>query len=207
MNGYEAFLRFLEKTAPETFDRLLVIEATPGERDEAVALGCRLHQLGLLGEERRESLWDAVQEAFEYSGAYGFLEVDGMLEMFGVARVRAFLSGERDGGYKGLERLYDWLTEDMSSMDTDTAERGLEVLDSYHSAAAPVLKALDVLEEEGLQELKEQVQYAAGRLQEKLSEMEENKSRREDHDYDSYKEQWREERYELEHGLFSDVDE
>jgi len=203
--GSDAFLRFFERTVPDRLDELLVSEATPGEPDDAVELGCRLNELDLLTETRRESLWTSVQEAFEQSGAYGFLEVEGMPEMFGVERTRAFLAAEVDGGYEGFARLYDWLTEDMSSVDA--AEQGLEVLERYHAAAAPLFSALGVLQEVGRRDLEAHVQYVAGRLQEKRAEIEDNDARRAEYHYDHYKESWREERYELEHGLFSDVDE
>ncbi len=203
--GSETFIRFLDKTVPHVIDNLLAIEATPGDTDNAVELGSRLQRLGLLTDARREALWTSVQDAFEETGAYGFLEVEGVSETLGAGTLREFLTAERDGGYKGFGRLVGWLTEDVSSRGA--VEHGIEVLDRYEQMAAPTFQAVEVLDEDGLQELREQVKYASGLIQEKMSAIEENEAHRDDHDYDSHKEAWREERYELEHGLFSDVDE
>ena len=208
--GSEAFLRFLDSTAGAKLDALLVTGADPDEPDEGVRLARRLHALGLLTATRTESLWAVATKSFRYNGAFGFLDEEGVVEVFGVERVRLFVSAERDGGYRGLERLFDWLTQDSASFDNAAAGEGLEILERYQRATARAYRALGMVDDEEVErlfELEDMVKQTASLLLDRASEGELNKSRREDYDYEYYEEQWREERYELEHGLFSDVDE
>lgn len=79
--------------------------------------------------------------------------------------------------------------------------------EGYQNTVVGAFGDLGVLDEAGLRELKNQVEHTVELLRERLSEIEENASRRAELDYDYYKETWRDEIHEREHGLFSDVDE
>ena len=139
-----------------------------------------------------------------YCGWLGFLDVDGLGEVL-PGFVEDFLKEEVAAGFGSMESLYCWYSQDLSS--ADHVESAIEALDVH------VARLRTGLIDSGLMSVGAQAMIAAkkgrfdGRLNDLKAELDEEEAQRADHDQDEWKERWHDQRYELEHGRFADVDE
>jgi energy-coupling factor transporter ATP-binding protein EcfA2 len=202
--GSDSLLQAIEATAPATLDAVLSVVPEPEGPDVAASLAVRLWRIGLLTGSRRDLVVAALDESLDGTGCVGFLDVvgiDGPLLDF----VHEFLRNESSNGFKSMSALHRWYAQDLSSSElVDSAQQALE---AHSTRLQSTLSAAGLLSEDAQKELESCISYFYGALEERRGELEEQRGRREDYEYEQWKEERYERRAELDQGRFADVDE
>jgi Restriction endonuclease len=198
-------LRALDNADPTLLDYALSVEPEPEGADAAARLAVRLHRdSGLFGERRRELVEDALREGVESSGWCGFLDVEG-LELALPELERNFVLAELEQSFPSMLRLYDWYAQDLSSIEH--IDSAMEAIDAHYTRLREALQRGEAWFDSAGRRLAAVKDSCTGRLSERRTDIEEDAERYADHMHDEWKERYYEERYELENGRFSDVDE
>lgn len=197
------FLSALERSAPEVIDRALALVLEPEGSDASISLAVRLSETSLLDSRRRAIVQTAVLDAVDESGWCGFLDVDGASSAIpGLAE--SILAREAECGFQSIERLYDWYAQDLSA--EPLVQSAIEALDSHCRRLEDAL-ASDTALPDASRIIRVTRERFDRLLAERRDEIEENEQRRADYLQDEWKEQYYEDKYELENGRFADVDE
>lgn len=200
-----AFLRAADAADSRLLDRALSVAPEPEGTDAAANLAVRLRREPAMFDERRRKLvQDALREAVEDSGWCGFLDVDGLRDAL-PGFEKTFVEGELERSFSSMVRLYDWYAQDLSSVEL--VDVALEALDSHGARLREAAQRSTEWTDSTAARLDAVKARLDERLHERRAEIEENEERRADYMEDEWKERYYEERYELEHGRFADVDE
>ncbi len=200
-----ALLRGVNDTDPTLLDRALSVVPEPEGADAAANLAVRLQGESTLFDERRRRLVeDALREAAEESGWCGFLDVDGLRDAL-PGFEWAFVEGENESAFSSAPRLYDWYAQDLSSVEH--VDSALEAVEAHCTRLREAFQRSGRWSEAIATRLDAVKARLDERLSERRAEIEEDEEQRADYMQDEWKERYYEERYELENGRFSDVDE
>lgn len=205
----DEFILAMEAGCPELLNRALAVVPEPGGARGAPYLAVRLSCVcgaNLFPDTRREIVVQALTRAVEDTGWASFLEVEGIQKAI-PHFYNEFLKNEVSNGFRSMGRLYSWHAHDLSSIDHVNSasddlsaqaawiDRALQEADlnshSAKSALTWIIAGFDDSLEESMSKIVEEEEYEAA-LAEAYGEPEES---------------WQEERHELEHGRFADVDE
>jgi len=198
-------LRAVDNADPTLLDRALSVAPEPEGADAAANLAVRLRRESALFDERRQKLVeDTIREAAEDSGWCGFLEVDGLRDAL-PGFEKTFVEEELERSFSSTLRLYDWYAQELSSVEH--VDSALEAIEAHCARLREALRRSATWSEVAARRLDVVKARLDGRLSERRAEIEENEERRADYMQDEWKERYYEERYELENGRFSDVDE
>jgi hypothetical protein len=200
-----ALLRAVNDADPTLIDRALSVAPEPEGADSSANLAVRLQgESSLFDERRRRLVEDALREATEESGWCGFLDVDGLREAL-PGFERSFVEGDMERSFSSTLRLYDWYAQDLSSVEH--VDSALEAIEAHYACLKEALQRSATRSEATATRLDTVMARLEERLSERRAEIEEDEDRRADYMQDEWKEQYYMERYELENGRFSDVDE
>lgn len=203
----DLFLIRLDAEHPEIIDEILKIIPSPYGANVAPELAVRMAHVNdaiLFRNERKALLEESLKQAVEDTGWTGFLEIEGIRPL-----LRSFLHDMLDfeirSGFPSVESLYDWHQDDLTSpAEIDAAIDGI----SKHADRLDYeLRFMPTYSTDPRAALAAEKDKNIKSLQEMRAEMEKEDDTRGDRNYDSWRERWTEERYEIEHGRFSDVDE
>jgi hypothetical protein len=180
---------------------------TPDRRETAARVAVRLHGavgLNLLGPARIRLLIESLSAGADESGCLGFLDLDGIVDVV-PDFARGLLQSEIDGGFPSVEKIYNWFSEDLSSLETIDAATG--ELDDHVTRLTELCVEAGLMFDEARNQLETVKARFVRELEEQQAELEEQEDRRADQYEDDWKERWQDQRHELEHGRFADVDE
>lgn len=203
----DRFLREIEGRSAELIDRCLAVVPEPDGSEVSAKLAVRLSQLedeAMLDVHRRGIVEQALRECVGWSGWTGFLDVDGIYDAVpGI--VEAIVRDEIERGFPSTEKLYEWHREDLSS--ASQIDSGQEELGIHKERLKRAIAARKLVGD--TEQLDLAVAQYTDRLEEEREDVARGEARREYRAYYERKdsEARREERYEVERGRFSDVDE
>lgn len=200
-----ALLRALNSTAPTLLDRALSVEPEPEGPDVAANLAVRLHQApALFDDHRRKLVENALRAGAANSGWCGFLDVEGLKEVLPDFE-KTFIQDELGQSFPSALLLYDWYAQDLSSVEL--VDSAIDAIDAHCRRLREALQRTGTWSVSAKSQLDSVKASRTRQLLERRAEIEENDERRADQMQDEWKERYYEERYELENGRFSDVDE
>lgn len=202
----DEFLEFVNRESPSLIDECLAIVPDPWSGGTTISLAVRLGGHGapaMFDESRRAVVRDALFEALERNGWCGFLDNGEFTELM-PDLVEELVRADEDAGFSSSDRLYEWLSEDLSSKDL--LENAKEELEAHASRVVRYLRKQGG-HDAGAWTVRASVEPHVDELEEALAKEKEAEEERADYMQDEWKERWYEEKYELERGRFSDVDE
>lgn len=200
-----ALLLAVNAADPRLIDNALSVIPEPDGAEVAANLAIRLKEVaGLLDERRRKLVEDALGRAVEESGWCGFLGLDELREALPGFEKR-LIDTEVERSFPSTQKLYDWWVEDLSSVEQ--VDSALEAIEAHCAHLRAALERTGT----GAQSLatrleRERAMYEHW-LSERRADLEEREGTRAAYAGDEWKEQYYQERHELENGRFSDVDE
>ena len=204
--GSDSFLRFVVSAYPDVIEQVLSVVPEPESRDGAVRLAVRMGrtQPPMLTAERHRNVEAAMRQSAKEAGWCGFLDVEGVRNTF-PELVQEFLATEVAEGFGSVDLMYSWYAQDLSSVDF--VQGAIQAIESHCDRLSQALSP----DGDPRKELQESIdwrrQEALKLLEACLLRFEEGEEQWANDHEDDWKEQWHEERYELENGRFADVDE
>lgn len=200
-----ALLRAVDSADATALDRALSVEPEPDGSDVAAKLAARLCQdEPLFGERRRSLVRESLRKAVRASGWCGFLDVEGLsLALPGLEE--DFVREESAAAFPSVRRLYEWYAQDLSSIEL--VGFAMEAIDSHCTRLRAALVRAGAWSDSSGRLLDSAKAGCQEALAERREELEAYEQERAEYLHDQWKEQYYEERYEVENGRFSDVDE
>lgn len=199
------FLHFLDRTDRSIIDSCLEVDSEPEDSDRAIRLAIALSRTNALFDERRKIIIrETLRHGVDQAGWLGFIDVEGVedaLPEFSRETVQA----DHQSGFCSVEQLYEWYAQDLSSLDHIDGAR-----DAVHAHCQRLESAITRLmghDPAALESIRHRKMYFDAKLARERAEREKEESEGDYDGYDDWRDSQAEERHELEHGRFSDVDE
>jgi hypothetical protein len=203
----DELLMLLTKEQPIVLENVLRHPPDPGEPDVAARLAVRLSRVlptSLLRTEWLARVVESIDKSMGDHGWLGCLDVDGF-EPLASVQMKAILERDTQNRFPSFDKLFDWHADNLG-MPSECGHT-IEVIKAHANRLREWSAYYGVLQDGDSQQIESQQTHYVNRLQERLTELEEHEEAKADYYADEWKERWQEERFEIENGMFRDVDE